>query len=197
MIIGDYEKFGFLIEYDANASVDPTFIEGFFVIYINGKMYPEKFNHYVTLNRDVEYLLNNSSFIEMPINKRLFEIDKKQAIVEMFMLSNILILDEDNREDSDNLKEDYTYNAISSHFTDGEYGEIFSVSNGEMIRILGGKLLSDYDEEKCCYINYRLSDEIDEIFILKYELEYYISKLKKYYTKIKQIHKKRFDYTYS
>ncbi|SHF25173.1 Imm42 family immunity protein [Vibrio gazogenes] len=160
MVIGDPHKFSFMIDIIDDWSSN-GFISGLFYLSISGNVFPKELVN-TTLNSElyIFFQKNESSLLTKPINNDLFKKNKFDAYKELYSITFPEDIDEDNN---------YIY---SCRFGEIENNScyIFSVSNGEFIRILGANVDDIIHDE-----------EIKEIYISISELDTMIAKLRMYY----------------
>jgi hypothetical protein len=158
MTIGNPYKFAILAD-DIKEWSDTCWRNGVFFFCIDGELFPKEILN-VTFNSEVWQLTEifQKILIKPFINKKLFDMEKEKALVEMFRIFPI----EWNMDDDNN-----QYYYISPQvLADFDY-YTFMVSNGEQIRIMAAKVNFIKDEGE-----YDLNNlEISEAFITNGELE--------------------------
>jgi hypothetical protein len=146
-------------------------------------MFPKKLDN-TTLNSDLHSFFNSdysSSLITKPIDLELFRAPKKEAFLKMFdyYAPGTFIKE---RVGADN---DYTYVA-SEETMHSNNAYVFSVSDGELVRILGAEVSCVRDENNNEV--YAEPNLINEYILPGKELNKYINQLKIEYIRLCKKH---------
>ncbi|MFM2479670.1 Imm42 family immunity protein [Celerinatantimonas sp. MCCC 1A17872] len=173
MVIGDPHKFAIVVDVVDKWSSD-GFVSGLFFISIDGYLFPNELNNTV-LNSEFFMFFNNSnsSLLTKPVNVTLFNSDKFDAYKELYKIT----FPEQCDNVSDFLENNYSYLCGFNEMEN--YGcYIFSVSNGDSVRILGGIVDDELFNQDENGLSKRI---IKETFISKTELDNLMYQLKDYY----------------
>jgi len=163
MVIGNPYKFSIFVKKIQEWSCN-TYQNGVFLLCIDGNLFPKEI-FTSTLTLDVLELKQNLSNVE--VDKKLFEMKKEEAFVEMYRLRF-----PSWEEYEDGVKEDYRYYMSPPGLAD--YHCIsFTVSDGKKVRIMAAKLNYNKEESTCELTNINIS----ETFIECEELEKLLLKL--------------------
>lgn len=136
MIIGDPYKIAVIVQVINEWS--ETWINGVFMLTINGKIIPEEI-FTSTLECDCKELNDNLDRMLScpPVDMELYELDGREAFIKMYNLAC------PNNADTDN---DYRYKVSTSGLEDNDYW-VFAVSNGRNIRFIASRpILGDNDD---------------------------------------------------
>lgn len=130
MIIGDPYKIAVIVQVINEWS--ETWINGVFMLTINGKIIPEEI-FTSTLECDCKELNDNLDRMLScpPVDMELYELDGREAFIKMYNLTC------PNNADTDN---DYRYKVSTSGLEDNDYW-VFAVNNGSDIRFIASKLI--------------------------------------------------------
>lgn len=130
MLIGDPDKFAFLIE-KVPAWSAGGFVNGLLYVYVNGEMFPKELRT-TTLSTDL-FMLRDFAFENTPTDKRLYALSDDDLFAELrrprypeYFTDN---------EDAD---ADYRFNLELQELGDCGY-DFFALSGGENVRILVGQ----------------------------------------------------------
>ncbi len=169
MVIGDPNKFSFIIDIVEDWSSN-GFVAGFFYITISGEIFPRELVN-TTLNSDLYLFFNNkeSSLLTHPVDIDLFKKNKVDAYKAMYYLTY--------PQDTDCVN-NYIYSCQLKEIEDFDY-YIFSVSDGESIRILGAKIDDNILNDELT----DLEEIIHEVYLSKKEINSLTYRLKGYYEK--------------
>lgn len=139
MVSGDPNRFAILAEKIDCWSSGDGYANGLFHYFIDGLIFPPTAN-VATISGDIHCLTNGNALIDMPINDDLFVLPKKEAFEYMLGIMSPELLDP-NSDIPDDFKENYKYQA-STYNLENAGCYVFAVRCGDMVRIIGAKLLS-------------------------------------------------------
>ena len=134
MLIGDPDKFAFLIEKVPSWSAG-GFVNGLLYVYVNGEMFPKELRT-TTLSTDL-FMLRGFAFENLPTDKRLYALSDNELFGELRRLRYSDYFTDD--EDAD---EEYRFDFELPELGDCGY-HIFAVSGGENVRVLIGHWSGD------------------------------------------------------
>ncbi len=144
MILGDPHKFAILIDKVPAWSVEGSFNNGLFHYIIDGNFLPEAPN-VATLGADIMDLKSDTSFLSMPEDKDLFEMEKTEAFKSMLRRMLPLMIDADS-DVSDDFEPDFTFRASTSSLEDAGCF-VFAVLFNSEVRILGANVAALMQDE--------------------------------------------------
>lgn len=162
MILGNPYQFSITIDVVEKWNLKDaySFYNGILIFGIDGKIFPHRLVN-ATLGSEVPNLIRQFSHI--PINKKLFNMKKKEAFLEIYHITH--------PEDVD-IDDDYSYDVTPYSFGDINCF-VFAVSNGEQVRILASCLEYRIEEG----IHEMANIEITEAYISVDEMAEFVSKL--------------------
>ena len=134
MLIGDPDKFAFLIEKVPEWSAG-GFVNGLLYVYVNGEMFPKELRT-TTLSTDL-FMLRSFAFDDLPNDERLYALSDGELFGELRRLRYPNYFTDN--EDAD---EDYRFDLELPELGDCGY-HIFAVSGGEKVRVLIGHWSGD------------------------------------------------------
>ncbi|EKN6165471.1 immunity 42 family protein [Yersinia enterocolitica] len=176
MIFGDPYRFAIWVECIPQWS--KSYKNGFFYFFVNGNMYPDDVR---TSTLDVDFndiIGEKNALISLPHNDDVFNAPTNEAFDALFKMAYPESTPDDEYPD-----QVFDFCASPTIINDsGAY--FFAVSNGSLVRIIGGKItkLVDGDNKKV-WKNIE-SPLIEDITITKNELNDIITKLKEYSTSL-------------
>lgn len=132
MLIGDPDKFAFLIEKVPSWSAG-GFVNGLLYVYVNGEMFPKELRT-ATLSTDL-FMLRGFAFEDLPTDGRLYALSDDELFGELRRLRYPEYF-------TDNKNEEYRFDLDLPELGDCGY-DIFAVSGGENVRILIGQWSGD------------------------------------------------------
>ena len=130
MLIGDPDKFAFLIEKVPSWSVG-GFVNGLLYVYVNGEMFPKELRT-TTLSTDL-FMLRGFAFEKLPTDKRLYALSDDELFGELRRLRY-----PEYFTDNEDADADYRFNLELQELGDCGY-DFFALSGGENVRILVGQ----------------------------------------------------------
>ena len=164
MIVGNPDAFSIMVDVVDAWNNDKAFNNGLLFMGIDGRLFMTEITT-ATLNVELPKLIE--SLKNPKENEYIFQMEKKEAFVHIYNLTNPSDWD---------LDRDYSYTITPNEFEDHNC-LVFMVRNGEKIRILAASELV-YDKEESTH-NLKNID-VAETYILKEELEEVIEKLSEY-----------------
>ena len=132
MLIGDPDKFAFLIEKVPEWSAG-GFVNGLLYVYVNGEMFPKELRT-TTLSTDL-FMLRGFAFGNLPTDGRLYALSDDELFGEICRLR----YPDHFTDDADG---DYRFDLELPELGDCGY-DIFAVSGGDDVRILIGHWSGD------------------------------------------------------
>ncbi|MFP1764036.1 immunity 42 family protein [Lonsdalea quercina] len=173
MVIGDPNKFAIVIDVVDEWSTN-GFVSGIFYISIDGCLFPKDLLN-TTLNSEIYIFFENeiSSLLTKPVDIELFEEDKLTVYKRLLDITFPEISDDVESFPENNYLYSCGFNEIENA---GCY--LFSVSNGEQVRILGAEVVKDGTVNRdgsVCELS------VCEVFISIAELDSIIQKFRRYY----------------
>ena len=133
MVIGDLDKFGFIIERIREWEASATYQSGIVFLFLDNTIYPDTVRN-TTLNVDLYYITRDDSpFMNPVIDPDLYELEKEQLFKTLYETAYPEDIEAYN---------DYKYVWPLEEIGDAGF-DIFSVSNGKKIKIFGAKLRID------------------------------------------------------
>lgn len=137
MLIGNPDCFAVIFDVVESWNVNRSFQNGILFLAVNGEIFPKEIQS-ATLSCEFSELTD--SLKNIPVDKRIFSMPTEKAYSKIYNLVFPENWDIDN---------DYRYMISTPSFSDNDY-LIFSVSNGEKIRILASH--PDYCKEESIHI---------------------------------------------
>jgi|GEM_PF-5721548 len=173
MVFGNLNKFSFIVDIVTEWS-SKGFKAGLFYVSIDGHLFPEDLVN-TTLNSElyVFFEKKRSSLFTCPIDLMLFSEDKCSVYQKMYYLAFPVQNDEKNEY----IENNYMYSCGFTEMENQGY-YLFSVSNGETIRILGAKVIYN---ALMVPINLEQDESIFEILLPVSTLNNMLFQLKHYY----------------
>ena len=159
MVIGDLDKFGFIIERIREWEASDTYQSGIVFLFLDNTIYPDTVRN-TTLNVDLYHLTRDDSpFMNPVIDPDLYELEKEQLFKTLYETTYPEDIEADN---------DYKYVWPLLEIGDAGF-DIFSVSNGKKIKIFGAKLhIDDVDLLNMVEL------DLDEYLSIANELKNYV-----------------------
>ena len=159
MVIGDLDKFGFIIERIREWEASATYQSGIVFLFLDNTIYPDTVRN-TTLNVDLYHLTRDDSpFMNPVIDPDLYELEKEQLFKTLYETAYPEDIEADN---------DYKYVWPLQEIGDAGF-DIFSVSNGKKIKIFGAKLhIDDVDLLNMVEL------DLDEYLSIANELKNYV-----------------------
>jgi hypothetical protein len=148
MHLGDPYKFSVVFEPIYEWS-DNTYTNGVLLLIIDGKLFPKEEVSTAELNVDINFL--QRSLTNITINDGIYTMKKEKAFIEIYNSAPTIV--------------DNNFQIAPCTLSDRDYC-IFAMGNGKQIRIIGTKLVYNWEESTHC-----LNDlDISEAFITYNEL---------------------------
>ena len=159
MVIGDPDKFGFIIERIREWEASATYQSGIVFLFLDNTIYPDTVRN-TTLNVDLYHLTRDDNpFMNPVIDPDLYELEKEQLFKTLYETAYPEDIEADN---------DYKYVWPLEEIVDAGF-DIFSVSNGKKIKIFGAKLhIDDVDLLNMVEL------DLDEYLSIANELKNYV-----------------------
>ena len=156
MIIGDPYKFAVMFDRVNNWNPSLSDYNGFFALCIDGRLFPDEIENAV-ISAAVRDIIKSLS--EIPVNKKIFGLDAKDAILILYDL--VYPEYDDEKSDEENRDNDFRYLLSTDELNDDGY-LVFAVGKEGQIRILGTKVEYDFEEGRHMFDNSVIAEIILE-----------------------------------